>query len=151
MSLIYFLKSIEHKQIKIGTTLSYILMVEDSATDAELTTIALRNAHVTNEVVVCETGEDALVYLERADELPVLLLVDLKLPLMSGVVLIHTVRSNERTARIPVVILSGRADDYEIYAVLEPAACLVKPLNVAALFAALDGNGVKLQIVGSES
>ena len=121
----------------IGT----ILLVEDDPDDALLTRLALGNT-----VVTVTTGEKALDYLKR-NAPPMLLLVDLGLPLMSGVELIHTVRSTPETAHIPIVILTGRADDAETYQALGADAYLTKPLDLQQLTDALRLHGLSLGII----
>ena len=120
---------------------SVILLVEDDKDDALLTQLALGNP-----VVTVPTGESALEYLKR-HEPPMLLLVDLGLPLMSGVELIHTVRNTPATAHIPIVILTGRKDDEEVYQALGADAYLMKPLDVQELTDVLRAHGLALGIM----
>ena len=123
-----------------------ILYVEDNATDAELARLALEAAHVTNELVVASSGEAALAYLEQS-ELPLVVLVDLGLPLMDGVTLIHQMRTNTKTRPIPVMVLTGRPEDTELYSALKADAYLRKPLDVETFSSALRLHGLTLDII----
>lgn len=99
-----------------------ILLVEDSATDEALTLRALAKAHIANEVVVARDGAAALDYLFARNEhagrdplaLPQLVLLDLNLPKVSGLEVLQKVRSDERTRRVPVVILTSSKEDRDI-------------------------------------
>jgi two-component system response regulator len=97
-----------------------ILLVEDNDDDAELTSMAFGEANIVNPVVRVRDGVEALDYLlcrgEYADPnsqiLPVVVLLDLKLPRVSGLQVLKEIRSNPRTARLPVVILSS-SDEHQ--------------------------------------
>lgn len=121
------------------------MYVEDNATDAELARLALEAAHVTNELVVMSSGEEALSYLEH-NELPLVVLVDLGLPLMDGVTLIHQMRTNTKTRTVPVMVLTGRPEDAELYSALKADAYLRKPLDVETFSSALRLHGLALDI-----
>ena len=92
-----------------------ILLVEDTASDIGLTQRALKKNGIVNKVVVAEDGQEALDYLycagahtERdASEMPVLILLDLKLPRIDGFGVLRRIREDSRTRRIPVVILTS--------------------------------------------
>jgi len=88
-----------------------ILLVEDSPNDVELTQRALKKANVANEVIVAQDGVEALEYLigEGCEnrQLPVVTLLDLKLPRVDGLEVLRRLRSHERTKRLPVVILTS--------------------------------------------
>ncbi len=90
-----------------------ILMVEDSATDAELASRALARAKVANPLIVIPTAEKALDYLfgtgasaKRGATHPLLILLDLGLPNMSGIEFLRQIKRDQRTWEIPVVTLS---------------------------------------------
>ena len=88
-----------------------ILLVEDSPNDVELTQRALKKANVANEVIVAQDGVEALEYLIgegcESRQLPVVTLLDLKLPRVDGLEVLRRLRSHERTKRLPVVILTS--------------------------------------------
>ncbi len=91
-----------------------ILLVEDNADDAALTLRALQRTKVATEVVHVTDGVQALAYLRRQGEfsdrdrsqVPVLMLLDLKLPLIDGLEVLRQVRAEAATRRMPVVVLT---------------------------------------------
>jgi len=99
-----------------------ILLVEDNPDDEELTLIALRRCHVANDVVVARDGEEALDYLfgtgpfasRDLRTMPTVVLLDLKLPKVDGLDVLRAIRANERTRRIPVVILTSSKEQQDI-------------------------------------
>jgi two-component system, response regulator len=91
-----------------------ILLVEDNDDDIELTTMAFARAKILNPVVIARDGVLALDYLfgtgehvgrDIADH-PVVVLLDLKLPRLGGLDVLKRMRDDERTRRIPVVVLT---------------------------------------------
>jgi len=97
-----------------------ILLVEDNASDEKLTLIALKKCEVQNQVIVVRDGAEALDYLfatgahaERA-HLPALILLDLKLPKVSGIEVLRRIRTDERTRALPVVILTSSKLDEDV-------------------------------------
>ena len=92
--------------------------MEDNADHAALVLRAFRKQHVANQVVVVGDGAAALEYLLGADHdapaLPILLLLDLKLPKVDGLEVLERVRADPRTRTLPVVILSSSDDDHDI-------------------------------------
>ena len=97
-----------------------ILLVEDRADDVDLTLRALEKAQIANEVVVCRDGVEALDFLfargghlGRA-ALPELILLDLNLPKITGLEVLRQIRADDRTRRIPVVMLTSSAEDQDI-------------------------------------
>jgi len=83
-----------------------ILLVEDNPDDESLTVSALRmGTNVTVEVA--RDGEAALHFLNHAQELPRLVLLDLELPEMDGLTVLRRIREDDRTSLTPVVILTG--------------------------------------------
>jgi two-component system, response regulator len=97
-----------------------ILLVEDNSSDVALTRRALEKSHVTNDLVVVEDGQEALDYLfgsGRGDaELPALVLLDLKLPKVDGLEVLQRIRADERTRRLPVVILTSSSEEKDVAA-----------------------------------
>ena len=89
----------------------YILLIEDNADDVELTKRAFNKNHIVNEIVVVRDGAKALEFLFGADregrDLPQFILLDLKLPKVSGLELLERIRKEPATALIPVVILTS--------------------------------------------
>ena len=99
-----------------------ILLVEDNPSDIGLTQRALAKSHIANEMIVVEDGQQALDYLfgggeykdRDLNDLPALILLDLKLPRISGLDVLRLVRANERTSRVPVVILTTSQEQLDI-------------------------------------
>lgn len=99
-----------------------LLLVEDDPAEAELTTMALRKHNLVTHIEVARDGAEALDFLfcrgsfqERSFENPPgLVLLDLKLPRVSGHQVLRTVKSDARTRAIPVVILSSSNLDTDI-------------------------------------
>ncbi len=94
-----------------------ILLIEDSKDDAELTLHALRKSKVANDVHVLRDGAEAIEFLlgESASESrPRVILLDLKLPKVSGLEVLRRIKADPRTNRIPVVVLSSSREDRDI-------------------------------------
>ncbi|HET6338696.1 MAG TPA: response regulator [Polyangiales bacterium] len=97
-----------------------ILLVEDNDDDAELTSMAFGEANIANPVIRVRDGVEALDYLMRrgayaqldGQELPVVVLLDLKLPRVGGLQVLKEIRGNPRTACLPVVVLSS-SDEHQ--------------------------------------
>lgn len=100
---------------------NFILLVEDSPDDVELTRRALRKNNIQNPLVVVQDGAAALDYLfregeyaDRPDDLPQLVLLDLQLPKVGGLEVLERIRSDERTELLPVVILTSSAEERDL-------------------------------------
>ena len=99
-----------------------ILLVEDNPSEVGLTQRAFAKSHVANEMVVAEDGQEALDYLfaggkftgRDISETPALVLLDLKLPRVDGLEVLRRVRADERTRRMPVVILTTSKEEQDI-------------------------------------
>ncbi|HTL99264.1 MAG TPA: response regulator [Holophagaceae bacterium] len=99
-----------------------ILLVEDNPDDEELTRVAFVESHIANELVVTRDGAEALDYLfgtgafEGRDlrVMPSVVLLDLKLPKVDGLEVLERLRADERTRRIPVVILTSSKEQEDV-------------------------------------
>ena len=99
-----------------------VLLVEDNPDDITLTLRALKKNSILNEVVVAKDGVEALDYLfgtgiyagRDTSVMPVVTLLDLKLPKIDGFEVLKRVRSNERTKLIPVVILTSSKEERDL-------------------------------------
>jgi two-component system response regulator len=102
----------------IGTDSKVILLVEDNVDDERLTLRTLRKHNIMNEVVVEANGLDALRFLEGKDRhaLPAFVMLDMKLPGMSGLEVLRAIRANPKTSHIPVVVLTASEDEAQIEA-----------------------------------
>ena len=100
----------------------WILLVEDNADDEELTVRALKKNKILNELVVTRDGAEALEYLLGTGDnawrethiLPAVILLDLKLPKIDGLEVLRRLRDNEKTAHVPVVILTSSKEEVDI-------------------------------------
>jgi two-component system response regulator len=101
-----------------------ILLVEDNPDDVELTLRALKKNHIANEVVVARDGEEALEYLTATGkyegrslvDVPQVILLDLKLPKISGLEVLRVLRADPRMRLLPVVILTSSSEELDIVA-----------------------------------
>lgn len=99
-----------------------ILLVEDNPNDEELTLRAFRKNNISNDVVVARNGVEALDYIfktgdyagQNSDDLPQVVILDLKLPKISGLEVLSKIRANDRTRYLPVVILTSSAEEKDI-------------------------------------
>jgi len=97
-----------------------ILLVEDNPDDVTLTMRALKSNNITNEVVVANDGAQALDYLFGAggsagpEELPAVVLLDLKLPKVNGLEVLQRIRADEGTRLLPVVILTSSDEERDV-------------------------------------
>lgn len=94
-----------------------ILLVEDNPDDEKLTLRALKKSNVANPVVVARDGQEAVdILFDPANPLPGLVLLDLKLPKIGGIEILKRVRANERTRRVPIVILTSSKEEPDLIA-----------------------------------
>jgi two-component system response regulator len=99
-----------------------ILLVEDSADDVELTLRAFEKANVANKIVVAGDGEMAIDYLFATGRhagrdptvMPRVVLMDLKLPKLDGLGVLRRMRADERTRRLPVVIMTSSNEEKDV-------------------------------------
>src|SRR3989304_1251150 len=99
-----------------------LLLVEDNPDDVELTLRALKKSRIASEVVVARDGVEALAYLfatgpyadRNPDADPALVLLDLKLPKIDGLEVLRQMRAAERTAFVPVVVLTLSNEEQDI-------------------------------------
>jgi two-component system response regulator len=123
-----------------------ILLAEDSPADAEMATDALRDANLANPIVHVEDGVEVMDYLlrrgtyaTRAEGLPAVLLLDIKMPRMDGLEVLKLVRTDESLKRLPVVILSSSREESDLARSwdLGVNAYVVKPVDVDQFFTAV--------------
>lgn len=99
-----------------------ILLVEDNPDDEALTLRALKKNQILNKVVVARDGAEALDYLcasgiyagRNLSVMPQVILLDLKLPKISGLEVLQRIRANEQTKLLPVVILTSSKEEQDL-------------------------------------
>lgn len=98
-----------------------ILLVEDSPDDEFLTLRTLKNANISNKIVVMRDGAEALDYLfgsgaykGRGVAQPAVILLDIKLPKVDGLEVLERIRSDDRTRLLPVVMLTSSDEQRDL-------------------------------------
>lgn len=99
-----------------------ILLVEDNADDEELTVRAFKKSNVANQVVVVRDGIEALDWLFAEGSYtgrdisiePQIILLDLKLPRLDGLEVLRRIRADERTAVLPVIIMTSSKEEEDV-------------------------------------
>ena len=122
-----------------------ILLVEDNPDDIELTERAFRRSRLSNKVITRRDGQEALDYLfgkdadGNANPLPDVILLDLNMPRVNGLEVLHKMRSSVRTRSVPVVVLTTSdeqcdvADSYQLGA----NSYIRKPVDTNDFFEAI--------------
>ena len=117
-----------------------ILLVEDNATDAELTLRSLKKHNLANNVVWVKDGAEALDFMfrtgsfaDRANGHPRLILLDLKLPKVDGIEVLRRLKSDPKTKTVPIAMLTSSAEERDIIESykLGVNSYLVKPVDFA--------------------
>lgn len=129
-----------------------ILLVEDNPDDEELTKRALIKNNIANNIVVAHDGQEAVDYIfakgqykdRNIRDLPVLILLDLKLPGMDGLDVLRTIRADDWTRTLPVVILTSSKEDEDIIKSYRHGAnsYIVKPVDFKQFSEAIIALGV---------
>jgi len=99
-----------------------VVLVEDNSADIELIVRAFQNLDTTINVLVFQNGVEALNFLHAkgeykyrdANELPSIILLDLKLPMLNGHEVLKAIRSNKITTKIPVIVLSTSTEESDV-------------------------------------
>jgi len=138
-----------------------ILLVEDNPDDEELTMIAFRKSNMVNEVIVARDGVEALDYLFGAgpyagrdtNVMPTVILLDLKLPKIDGLEVLKRVRENQRTRRVPVVILTSSKEQEDILKSYDYGAnsYIRKPVNFPQFVEAAQNLGLYWLMLNEQS
>jgi two-component system response regulator len=119
-----------------------VLLVEDNQDDIDLTLHSFRRHNFANEIKIAMDGEEALRYLERSKDgnaWPGLILLDLKLPKISGLQILEIIKTDHDLRRIPVVVLtsSEEAKDVDECYRLGANSYIVKPVDFKRFVEAL--------------
>ena len=126
-----------------------VLLVEDNPDDAELTIHGLKRANLHHPIDVARDGQEALDYLFGTDEqppsrVPAVVLLDLKLPRVDGLDVLKRIRAEDRTERIPVVMLTSSSEDGDLFTAYDLGAnsYVTKPIQFSEFTAAIEQLGV---------
>lgn len=119
-----------------------ILLVEDNPQDVEMTLRSLKKRNIANPTYVAEDGAIALDFIfcrgkysnRDISHTPKVILLDLKLPKLSGLEVLKAIKTDERTRHIPVVVVTSSQEDPDIKAAYELGAnsYIVKPVGFDA-------------------
>jgi CheY-like chemotaxis protein len=132
------------------TAVRTILLAEDNANDAELTLAAIRGHGIANDIIVVRDGAAALDYLyrrgafhDRSPDLPVLILLDLKMPKVNGLEVLQAVKGDPLLKSLPVVILTSSREEADLIRSygLGVNAYVVKPVEFSDFIGAVRALG----------
>lgn len=132
-------------------TIKNILLVEDDLRDVELTLTALEEHHFANKVLVVHDGEEALDYLYHRGKFhgrepgnPVVVLLDHKMPKVSGLEVLKAMKADEQLKTIPVVVLTSSRETPDLAEFYKRGAnaYVVKPVDFAEFMQAVKQLGV---------
>lgn len=138
------------------TELKRILLVEDSTNDVTLILAAFREIDLANEVVVVRDGQEALDYLyrqgphgERPNELPMVVLLDIKLPKLDGLEVLERIKTDPTLRMTPVVMLTSSREETDVLRSygLGVNAYVVKPVAFPQFVSALRELGLFWAVV----
>lgn len=139
---------------------SPILLAEDNAYDAELTMKALAEAGLANRIVHVSDGAQALDYLRRqgswADRTtanPVVVILDIKMPLVDGIEVLDAIRADPELKLLPVVMLSSSSEKQDLQRSYELGtnAYVVKPVKFAEFIPAVREIGVFWALINEKA
>lgn len=132
-------------------TAPYILLVEDNRDDEELALLSLKRIDLGHEIVVLRDGAEAVDFLwcvgshagRDATSMPVVILLDLKLPKLDGLAVLRHLRSDERTRHVPVVVWTSSGQDSDVMASYRLGAnsYVRKPVEFSAFVEAISTLG----------
>lgn len=132
----------------MGISSNDIVLIEDSDEDAELTLRALKRQKLSTNVRRLSDGQQALDYFfgeeaEQEPELPRVVLLDLKLPMVNGLEILKRLKSESRTHDVPVVVLTSSKEDRDIAEAyrLGTNSYIVKPVEFDKFMSAVESAG----------
>jgi two-component system response regulator len=129
-----------------------ILLVEDNMSDAELTIRALKKNHMVNNLVHLKDGAEALDFIfgqgeyagRPMESTPKVILLDLKMPKINGLEVLEKLKADERTKKIPIVVLTSSKEDPDIQLCysLGVNSYVVKPVDFESFIKAVSDLGL---------
>ncbi len=129
-----------------------ILLVEDNMSDAEMTIRALKKNNLANKLLHLKDGAEALDFLfaqgiysdHKVENIPKVILLDLKMPKVNGIEVLQKVRADERTKKIPIVVLTSSNEDPDIQQcyLLGANSYVVKPVQFEKFIKAVSELGL---------
>jgi CheY-like chemotaxis protein len=131
--------------------IKHILLVEDDPRDVELTLAALDEHNLANQVAVVHDGEEALDYLYcrgkfigRANGPPVVVLLDLKMPKVSGLEVLKIIKADAQLSSVPVVVLTSSREEPDLIESYKHGvnAYVVKPVDFSEFSKAVKRVGI---------
>jgi two-component system response regulator len=134
-----------------------ILLVEDNASDAEMTIRALKKNNLANKLMHVKDGAEALDFIfargnyseRNINNGPKIIVLDLKMPKVNGIEVLRAVKADERTKKIPVIVLTSSKEDPDIqqcYA-LGVNSYVVKPVEFDSFVKAVTELGLYWMIL----
>ena len=132
------------------TNLRRILLAEDSANDIELTLAALTEQRLANQVDVVRDGAEALDYLyrrgafsTRAPGNPAVMLLDLKMPRVTGLEVLQAIKEDPALQTVPVVMLTSSREEGDLIRSYQLGvnAYVVKPVEFGDFMSAVSQLG----------
>lgn len=137
-----------------------ILLVEDNASDAEMTIDALKKNNLANKLLHLKDGTAALDFIfgegefegRNIENKPKVILLDLKMPKVNGIEVLQRIRADERTKQIPVVVLTSSKEDPDIKKCYElnVNSYVVKPVEFDEFQKAISSLGLYWMIVNQQ-
>lgn len=138
-----------------------ILLVEDNAQDAELTMRALKKGKLCNNIYTVENGAEALDFLfcrgkfadRHIENKPKVILLDLKLPKVSGLEVLAKIKGDSTLKKIPIVILTSSTEDPDVREAYSLGAnsYVVKPINFEKFIESVKNLGVYWLLINHPS
>lgn len=116
----------------MGITIrSPILLVEDNPNDVLITKKAWEKGKIKNELIVAGSGEEALKFLRERSPVPCLVLLDLKMPKMSGFQVLEAIKKDENLKKLPVIVLTSSENSEDINKAYDLGcnSYIIKPVN----------------------
>jgi two-component system response regulator len=134
-----------------------IVLIEDNPNDAELTIRALKKNNLANSIIHLKDGEEAINYFFPQDgmpknEMPKVVLLDLKLPKVNGMEILQKLKAEERTRVVPVVVLTSSQEERDIVESykLGVNSYVAKPIDFEQFIAAVSNLGLYWLLLNHE-